>query len=166
MLRHPLELPSSLVPDDALAVLRENVAPIPVVSFGGIGGGTTFKGRIVGSSVRLTQHSGNRNSWRFVFEGTVLPTTSGSLLKGTVGPVKFVPVFSAIWLGGVTLFLLGGVIGVFAVSVTGHGNAPWPLVLVPAAMFCFFFLLTEFAGRAAANEWASMEHWLRDLLNP
>ena len=166
MLRRPFELQSSLAPESALAVLRENVAPIPVVSFGGISGGTPFKGKIKGASVRLTKHSGNRNSWRLIFVGGVAPTETGSALRGTIGPMTFVPVFSAIWLGGVTLFLLGGVIGVITVSATGHGDAPWPLVPIPAAMLCFFFLLTEFAGRAASNEWASMSDWLEGLLNP
>jgi hypothetical protein len=166
LLRRPFELASSLSADSALSVLSNNVAPISRFSFGWGTGATPYKGNISSFGVRLTNNSGTRNSWRFVFNGRVNPTKTGCLLAGSIGPAAFVFVFSAIWLSMATLFFVVGTIGFFTDLATGHGLALLPLMLVPAAMLVFFLGLTEWAGRIASDEWASMEQWLQELLNP
>jgi len=75
-----------------------------------------------------------------------------------------VPIFSAAWLGFVSLFFLGGLIGFVANLASGHGFSLLPFVLIPAVMIVFFFALTEFGARTSASEWQRMDRWLRSLL--
>jgi ascorbate-specific PTS system EIIC-type component UlaA len=105
------------------------------------------------------------NSWRLRFQGQIVADGAGTRLTGTLGPNGFIPVFSAIWLGFVSLFFLGGLIGLFSDLAGGHNAISLlPFVLVPAAMIAGFFAITEIGTRLARAEWAMMDHWLRQLL--
>lgn len=106
-----------------------------------------------------------RNSWRVEFEGTIFQDGTGTKLAGTLGPIAFVPVFSAVWFGAVCLFFFGGLIGFFSDLLTRHGSFPAAFVLIPMAMLLFFVAITEFGARAARREWTGMEEWLRTLLD-
>jgi hypothetical protein len=164
MLTHPYSLWTPLAPQEALERLGNGITPTRVWRLGFIDPQTPYTGAVIGSAVRLAYDDGRRNSWRWTFQGDVVSTETGTWLVGTVGPHAFVPAFSAVWVGGVSLFLLFGTIGFVSDLVTNHGFGWWPLVLVPIGMLKFFVILTQFASRAAGREWRLMDDWLRDLL--
>jgi ascorbate-specific PTS system EIIC-type component UlaA len=105
-----------------------------------------------------------RNSWRYEFLGGIAVSGPGCWLTGTVGPAAVIPIFSALWLGFVSLFFIGGSIGLLSDAVTGRGFALLPFVLIPGFMIVGFVVLTEVAARSAAREWERMDQWLRALL--
>ena len=153
LLRQPYALWSPLPPDEALRRLSQNLTP---PTRGGFSrpAGSTCEGTVVGSAVRMSGGgSTTRNSWRRSFDGRIVVNGPGCWLTGTVGPNSSVAVFSAIWLGGVSLFFIGGSIGYITDAATGHGYASLPFVLIPMAMIVFFFVLTEGATRAAVSEY-------------
>jgi hypothetical protein len=92
-------------------------------------------------------------------------TDHGDLPHGTVGPPAFIPAFSALWLGFVSVFFIGGSIGFLTDALTGHGFGLLPFVLIPALMLGMFIVITEMGARISAKEWERMEQWLRLLLD-
>lgn len=106
----------------------------------------------------------SRNSWRFVFEGTIYQDGAGTRLAGTLGPNAFIPVFSAIWIGFVSLFLIVGFVGFVSNLATGHGASLAPFVLIPLLMLTMFVGISEVGTRSARLEWHAMERWLRTLI--
>ena len=118
-----------------------------------------------GPWVQLGYVGPTRNSWRFVFEGRIVAEGSETRLTGTLGPIRFVAAFSAMWLGFVSLFFFGGLVGLFVELASGKDAVSvLPFVLIPAGMIIGFFALTEFASRSARAEWSIMERWLQQLL--
>jgi hypothetical protein len=164
-LRRPYALWSPLTPQEMAERLARNLTPMRQFRFGFRRGGTPYRGRVSGWYVSLFAGSaGQRNSWATSFEGNIAVNGPGSWLTGTIGPNAFVPVFSAIWLGFVFLFFLGGLIGFISDAVTGHGFSFLPFVLIPALMMSIFFAMIEFGARSAQNDWQRMDRWLRSLL--
>ena len=106
-----------------------------------------------------------RNSWRYEFTGAITVNGPGGWLSGTVGPPVFIPAFSALWFGLVSIFFIGGTIGFLTDAVSGHGFGLLPFVLIPAVMLGAFVIITEMGARISAKEWERMEQWLRLLLD-
>ena len=147
------------------ARLSTNLAPDRTFSLGFRGQDASYRGTVTGWSVRMSAVSGlQRNSWRSVFEGGIYSEERGTWLIGTTGPVTFVPVFSAIWFGFVSLFFVGGLVGLVVDASTGHATVAPQFVLIPLAMMAFFVVLTEFASSSAHREWVGMDLWVRKLL--
>ena len=162
--RVPYSLWSPLPPPEVAGRLAQNLAPFKPFSFG-FRQQERYQGTVSGSWVRLMCVGPMQgNSWRLVFEGTIVGDGLGTRLDGTLGPNRFVPVFSAIWVVFVSLFFVGGTIGFVSDLASGHGASLLPFVLIPAVMIVMFFAITEFGSRSARSEWANMDRWLRRLL--
>jgi hypothetical protein len=165
LLRRPYAFWSPLPSEEVATRLSRNLAPERQFSLGFGGPGMAYRGTVSGWSVHLSARgTGQGNSWRTVFDGGIVAGEQGSWLTGSIGPVAFVPVFSCIWLGLVSLFFVIGVIGLLSDLSTGRGASFLPFVLIPAGMMAFFFVMTEFGSRTSQNEWEKMDLWLRRLL--
>lgn len=165
MLRHPFQLWTPLDAYETASKLSQNLAPLRQFSLGVLSPASQFRGSVSGWSLRLVATGQMRNSWRYEFLGGISVSGAGCWLTGTVGPPGFIPVFSAMWFGFVSLFFIGGSIGFLSDAVTGHGFGLLPFVLIPGVMLVGFMVLTEFAARSAAKEWEQTEQWLRLLLD-
>jgi hypothetical protein len=164
LLRQPYSLSSPLPPAEVALRLSQNLAPLRQFSLG-FGRTDPYQGTVDGWNVRMMKvGSMQRNSWRLVFEGVIVQNAMGSTVTGTLGPIGFVPVFSALWFGFVFLFFLIGTIGFISDLLSGHGSSFAPFVLIPLAMLIMFAGVTEFGARTARHEWAVMDAWLRVLL--
>ena len=162
--RLPFSLWSPLPPEEVAARLAQNLTPFRQFGFG-LGRRPPYQGSVSGSWVQLGYVGPTRNSWRFVFEGRIVAEGSETRLTGTLGPIRFVAAFSAMWLGFVSLFFFGGLVGLFVELASGKDAVSvLPFVLIPAGMIIGFFALTEFASRSARAEWSIMERWLQQLL--
>jgi hypothetical protein len=147
-----------------LARSARNLAPEETFSFGLASKEPVLRGSVSGRAVRLLAGSGGRNSWRLNFEGGIVVNGPGCWLTGMLGPSSFTPGFSALWLGFVSLFFLGGTVGFVTDLATGHGFALLPACLIPAVMLVGFFAITESGAKNAQSEWARTDLWLRSLL--
>lgn len=163
--RVPYSLWSPLPPEEVAARLVRDLAPLRQFDVG-FGRRAPYRRSISGARVRLMcMGSSMQNSWRLVFDGTIAPEGPGTRLTGSLGPNQVTVVFSAVWIGFVGLFFLGGLIGLFVKLASGHTPVAFlPFVLIPGAMTAGFFGLTEIATRSARAEWAMMDKWLRQLL--
>ena len=165
LLREPYALWSPLPPWEVTRRLAGNLAPERQFSLGFSGRAPGFRGSATERSVRMSNRGAmGNNSWRFVFDGAAVPGPPGTWLTGTVGPVSFAPVFSAVWCTGVGLFLVAGLVGTVSDLVSGKGFGLLPLLLVPLVMLTFFVVITEVGARYAMAEWNGMDRWLRWLL--
>jgi len=169
LLRHELRIDSPLSPADAAARLGRALTPrrrASPFSMGGPPGGAeaAYSGSVAQWRVSASYLGGYNNSWRWSFDGAIYTSPGGSTLAGTVGPVAFIPVFSAVWAGFVSLFLVGGLVGEVSALVQHKGFAALAVLVIPAVMMCGFVAMTEFGARAAASGWSRMEQRLRAVL--
>jgi hypothetical protein len=128
--------------------------------------GRVVSGRVSRQRIRLTARRWSmRNSWSPVFRGQLVPAGAGCRLVGTLGWHRFTRVFTALWLGLVGLFLVGGGLGFVVLVAAGHFvGSDVLLVLVPAGMFCFGAALVAAGGSAGWRDGAFLRGWLAEQL--
>lgn len=121
-----------------------------------------YLGRVSGATFRMYPRGLGRNSWRWVYSGSVVADGEHSRLTGTLGPPRILLVFSAVWLGFVAAFVVVGIAGMIRALISG-GSAIGPIILTlgPFAMLGFFVTVSNTGWKSAGREWISMEKWLR-----
>lgn len=158
-------LGSPLPAQEVAARLSQQLRPRGIFSEGFVGNVVENPGVVPPTwSVEFSNIGIVRNSWRYVFKGIIGSGVQGSWITGDVGPNEMVFGFAIFWLSFVSLFFVGGLIGLFTDVVTGHGISYLPLVLVPLAMIIFFFALCEIGSRWARANWEAMELWITELV--
>lgn len=104
--------------------------------------------------VLRASRAGQRNSFRPVLRGQLRPAGAGCQLRCRLGWHPFVRVFSLVWLGGVLLLLLAGLV-----------EAAYPLALASVLFLLFFVGLVAVAGMAARGEVDYLNTWLRESVS-
>jgi hypothetical protein len=127
-------------------------------------------GRVRDDSIRIEAGKATiRNSWRPVARCDLDPDPGGAgcRLTGTLRAPWFVLVFSAIWLGGVCLFVVIGVLATIVALVTGHAREAGAPAAVAGAGVGFFVLGTGLIGVGFAlgrKDGEFLLTWLADEL--
>jgi hypothetical protein len=129
-----IDMRSPLPIEEARARLQAGVTSLWSADPGGLG-----DRRVVGwvrddGRVRLAgRYAMVRNSWRPVARGELRPEGTGCRLTGTLRAPLPVLVFSAIWLGGVGVFFLIGLLATIVALATGHAREAGGPAAVAAA---------------------------------
>lgn len=125
-------------------------------------------GRVNGDYVRIQAlRPGMRNSWRPRFEGRLYPTERGCQLVGDLGMIPFVKAFSVLWLGGVGVFFVIGVVGFLGRLFQGNPSKGLPLLgfaAVAVGFAVFFVALTALGTSMGRKDEAFLREWLAERL--
>jgi hypothetical protein len=124
-------------------------------------GGYRVVGRVGERRISLRAGKvGVRNSWRPVLRGRLEPDGAGCRLVGRLGLHPYVKVFSAVWLGGVTLVLVGLLVS----AVVETNGVALLYCLLPLGFIAFFAGLTALGTRIGRGEAAYLRSWLAERL--
>jgi hypothetical protein len=147
---------------DLVERLGSRLDPIPRSPFWYPPAGMAYLGRFSGASFRMYPRGLGRNSWRWVYTGSVVSDGDGARLTGTLGPPRVLLAFSALWVGVVVAFIVVGVVGLIHDLLTS-GAVVGPLIFTfgPFVMLAFFVVVSNTGWKSAGREWASMEKWLK-----
>jgi hypothetical protein len=142
--------------------LSARLEPIPRSPFWYPRSGMAYLGRVVGDSFRMYPRGLGRNSWRWVYTGSVDSDAGTARLTGALGPPRLLLIFSALWVGLVVAFVVVGAWGlIHRLSDGGAVIGPLIATLAPFVMLAFFVAVSNTGWKSAGREWASMEKWLK-----
>jgi len=106
-----------------------------------------YHGEVSLTSFKIWRIIRYRNSFLPIIEGKITPSISGSRIAVTMRLHRFVAVFMALWLGGVTVFAV-----TFAIATLRGKMEPIPALLVPLGMLLFGIALTSGSFWLEANK--------------
>jgi hypothetical protein len=169
--REPIDIRSALPPWDVeqRAAERATRHGLRLVYSLSSGSDPRVAGELSQARVRLSVvHPGSRqNGLAPAVRGRLVPDGSGSRLIATIGPRTGARVFSHVWLGGVCLAFVGGLVATVVSAASGHfARAPWPALLIPGVMLAVGAVAMSSGLRAGRRERDILRGWLAETLRP
>lgn len=127
-------------------------------------------GEVSQRQLRLTaMRLGGRNSFRPVLRGELTAAPDGCVLTGTFGWHPVVRVFNLLWLTGVGVFFLTGVVGSVGLAASGQGTSALGMLAfaaVAVGFAAFFVGLLTFGGWLGRKHEEFLRDWLSVRLQP
>jgi hypothetical protein len=166
-------MPSSLPALTALEQLADGVTSSQELYVHGMEmgwGSRIVVGTVSQRRLRLTAMSPRvRNSFRPVLRAELTPASDGCVLTGTIGWHAVVRVFNFVWLSGVALFFLTGVVGAVGLAAAGQGASALGMLAFAALALgfaAFFMGLLALGGRSGRKDEEFLRDWLSERLQP
>jgi hypothetical protein len=130
-----------------------------------LGGGYRVVGRVGQDRIRLQGAKIGGNSWRPILHARLEPAGSGSRLVGVLAMPAFLKAFTALWLGGVSLFFLIFVAHAVTLAITGDASAGTFLIcLLPLAMLLAGLGISKVGITVGRDEASYLRSWLAEQL--
>jgi hypothetical protein len=168
-----IQMPSSLPVLTALEQLADGVTSSQKLFVHGVEmgwGSQIVVGKVSQRRLRLTALSPwVRNSFRPVLRGELTPASDGCVLTGTIGWHPAVRVFNVVWLTGVAIFLLTGVVGAVGLAAAGQGTRALGLLamaVVAVGFAALFIALLALGGWLGRKDEKFLRDWLSERLEP
>jgi len=168
-----IQLPSSLPVLSALHQLADGVTSPQELFVHGMEpgwGSRIVVGTVSQRRLRLKAMSPwVRNSFRPVLRGELTPASDGCVLTGTIGWHPAVRVFIFVWLTGVAVFFLTGVVGAAGFAAAGQGSSALGMLAfaaVAVGFAAFFMCLLALGGRLGPKDEEFLRDWLSESLQP
>lgn len=126
-------------------------------------------GQVEGDYVRLQAiRPGNRNTWRPILIGRLVPAPNGSQLVGQLDISSFVKTFSGVWLGLVAVFFVTGILGAVVEMLRDDPPRVLPFLAmtgIALGLAAFFMGLTALGFKAGDNDAAFLRQWIAKRLH-